>query len=287
VLKVAKQAVESAQPGGRLQQARQLLESRLSWLDEACLEDAKKCLSQLKAIGDGRYIWLGNPQSGAGSYWSATDKAAAPLAENAGVLELLLSWLASTDVTGDPNAYAHHLLTATEAVARFSPDTFAALALPEFWEPILTEWAQYGDHWVARLAAVRLLGRLRRVTERVAHALRSAMNDVSFVQQAAYSSVSEFRRIEGDILPELLQAIDDPSAGVAAATTRLLVGVARAEVAPADRRRILRSLQQAAARPSMVRPVYLMDDGALAMSIRFVDRLDRILYHTIFEISGL
>jgi hypothetical protein len=203
------------------------------------------------------------------------------------VLQLLLSWLASADVTADPNGYFSHLLTATEAVARFSPDAFAALASPEFWEPILAEWAQYGERWTARMAAVRLLGRLRRVTERGARAMRSAMNDVSFVQQAAYSSVFEFRRVEGDILPELLQSLEDPSAGVAAATTQLLVGIARAEVTSADRRRIVRSLQQAATRTSMIRPVYLMQDKAGSMSIRFVDRLDRILYRAIFEISGL
>ena len=281
LLGIVKKTIEETSPAGRLTHARRLLDSQLSWLDESCLSSASACLSRLRLIGSGLYVELG-----ASSYWSRADKAAAPLSTNSGALPLLLSWLETVDATADPNRYAHHLLTATEAVARFSPDAFASVADPEFWEPILTDWAQFGEHWAARMAAVRLLGRLRRVTDRVALALRSAMNDVSFVQQAAYSSVSEFRHIEGDILPELFQLIDGPSAGVAAATIRLLVSVARAEIAPSDRRRVLRCLEQSAVRSSVVRPVYLMEDFNGSMSVRFVDRLDRILYRAILEVSG-
>jgi hypothetical protein len=273
VFEVVKAVVTTAEPGDRVAQAHRLLNTKLS--------------SDLSTVGNQLYISIGDPETGANSYWAKTDKAAAPFAENASALELLLSWLASMDVTEELNGYAHHLLTATEAVARLSPDAFAALAPPEFWEPVLTDWVQYGQHWTARMAAVRLLGRLRCVTERVARALRSAMNDVSFVQKAAYASVSEFRRVEGDILPELLQLLDDPSAGVAAATAQLLVSIARAEVTSADRRRILRGLELAASRPASVRAVYLMDENGGSMSIRYVDRLDRILYGAIFEISGL
>ncbi len=203
------------------------------------------------------------------------------------MLQLLLTWLADLNVNTEIDGYAHHLLTATEAVARFSPDAFAVHASPDVWEPLLAEWAQYGVHWTARMAAIRLLGRLRRVTERGSRALRAAMNDVSFVQEAAYNSVSHFRIVEGDILPELLRSIDDPSAGVAAATTRLLMGVARSEVTNADRRRILLTLEQAAARMSMVRPDYLMDESNGVISVRYIDRLDRILYRAIVEVSGL
>jgi hypothetical protein len=287
LLTIASESVKESQSGDGLHQARKLFESQRLWLDDPSLSSDETCLNQLKKIGDQLYIKLGQPGSGAGSYWLATDKAAAPLAKNQRVLQLLLSWLVDANVNADTDRWTHHLLIATEAVARFSPDAFAALAPPEFWEPFLTEWAQYAEHWVARVAAVRLLGRLRRVTARVARALRAAMDDVSFVQQAAYASVNEFRRIEGDILPELLMLIDDPSARVAAATTQLLVSAARADITPPDRRRILRSLQQTATRPSMGRPVYLMDQSDGTMSIRFVDDLNRILYRAIFDISGL
>ncbi len=284
---VVQDVVKSAEPGDRVAQARRLLATKLSWLDESSLSDAKQCLARLKSIGSQLYIPLGDSDTGAGSYWKTTDIAAAPLAQNVDGLRLLLNWLASMSVTEDADGYAFHLLTATEAVARLSPDAFAALAPPDFWEPVLTEWVQYGQHWTSRLAAVRLLGRLRCVTERVARALCSAVNDVSFVQQAAYASVTEFRRIEGDILPELLQLLEDPSAGIAAATARVLVSIAQSEVSSADRRRILRKIEQAATRPSSARAVYLMDENGGFMSINYVDRLDRILYGAIFEISGL
>jgi hypothetical protein len=287
LLNIANESVEAVQSGSALQHARRLLESQRRWLDESALSDNEKCLKRLKEMGDQLYIRLGQPGSRSYSYWSEVDRVASPLAKNPRILELLLSWLADANVNVDPDGWTHHLLTATEAVARFSPDTFAALAPPEFWEPILTEWAQYGENWTARMAAVRLLGHLRCVTPRVAAALSAAMKDVSFVQQAAYASVAEFRRIEGGILPELLGLIDDSSASVAAATTALLVSAAKGEIPPADRRRILHDLQGAAARPSMARPVYLMNEYAGAMSVRFIDNLDRIMYRAIFDISGL
>jgi hypothetical protein len=280
LLNIAKQAVAESGERDRLDRARQLLEQQMLWLDESCLSDEKKLLGRLNSIGTQLYIDIS-------SYWSDTDKAAAALAENSDVLRLLLCWLESEGITARPDQVTHHLLTATEAMARLSPGAFAVVADPDLWEPTLTEWVRVGTHWPTRLAAVRLVGRLRRVTDRVVVALRAAMNDVSFVQQAAYESVSEFRRIEGDILPDLLTLLDDPSAGVAAATARLLVGVARAEGTSADRRRIFRGLQEAATRSSMTRPVYLMDQGDWNMSIRFVDRLDRVLYRAIFEVSGL
>jgi hypothetical protein len=128
---------------------------------------------------------------------------------------------------------------------------------------------------------------LRRVTDRVADALRGAMKDNPFIQRAAYSAVAEFRSMKGDVIPELLDLLADPSAGVAASTARLLVSLARGEGAP-DRRRILRGLQDAVTSSAATAPVYLMqfdEDGDGDGTIQFVDRLDRILYLAIFEVS--
>jgi hypothetical protein len=152
---------------------------------------------------------------------------------------------------------------------------------------MLAEWAETAEHWATRVAAVRLLGLLRRVTERISVALRAAMKDVSFVQEAAYDSVSEFRRMKGDVVPTLLGLLDDPSADVAASTAGLLVSLARGEGSTADRRQILRGLQDAVARSPGTRPVYLMQELDWTMSFRLAGRLDRILYSAIFEVSAL
>jgi hypothetical protein len=238
-------------------------------------------VARLKTIGGQLYIQLD-------SYWNETNKVALAMRENADVLPFLLSWLSSAERSAERSYIIAHLLTATEAMARVSPDAFASVAHPDVWEPILTEWARSGDHWTARLAAVRLLGRLRRVTDRIVIALRAAMHDVSFVQKAAYEAAGEFRRVDGDILQDLLRLLDDPSARVAAAATQLLVGIARSEGAATDRRRILRGLQDAATNSSTTRPIYLVDELVdLVHDIRFVDRLDRILYRAVFEISRL
>ena len=93
--------------------------------------------------------------------------------------------------------------------------------------------------------------------------------------------------MKGDITPQLLGLLDDRDAGLAASTTRLLVNLARGEGSTADGRRILRAFQDTVARSTQARNVYLMNEGAFAMSIRYVDRLERILYRGIFEVSGL
>jgi hypothetical protein len=270
ILEVAKQAVARSGEEHRLEQARRSLDERILWVTES---------EKLKSVGECFF-----PSA---TFWSDANKAAVACAENADILRLLLRWVEAEGIIVGSDWITEHLLTATEAVARLSPVAFAAVADPGIWEPLLTEAVQFGESYTTRMAAVRLLGRLRRVTDRVAVALRAAMNDVSFVQQAAYESVSEFRSIEGDILPHLLTLLSDPSAGTAAAMARLLVGIARAEGTSADRRRILSGLQEAVTKSSVTRPVYLMDWTAGRVTSQFVDRLDRILYRAIFEVSGL
>jgi hypothetical protein len=277
-LKVAAEAAAERGEDARLEAARSMIGQKTLWLQ------GSDGLEKLRNIGNGLYIMLG--ESG---YWAKANDAAASLAGNEDVLRLLLSLAESLSPAEGSDRSAGHLLTAIEALARISPEAFTALADPDIWEPILTNWAEAAEHWTTRLAAVRLLGQLRRVTERVAAALRAAMSDVSFVQQAAYDSVGGFRRMKGDIIPQLLGLLDDPSAAVAASTARLLVSVAQAEGATADRRRVLRGLQDAVARSPRVGAVYLMHEleNESRMSMQYVDRLDRILYRAIFEVSGL
>lgn len=251
------------------------------WLDDQCLSDSAACLSTLETIGCQSYVQMGKI-----GYFGKAQEAAASLAENEDVLRLLLDWAEYASRVGVPGRPGH-VMTALEAVARISPFAFAALADPDTWEPILVECVATSDDWVARLAAVRLLGMLRRVTDRVTDALRVAMKDNPFAQHAAYAAVAEFRSVKGDVIPELLDLLADPSAGVAASTARLLVSLARGEGAP-DRRRILRGLQEAVTSSPAAVPVYLMrtgEDGDWSNTIQFINRLDRILYLAIFEVS--
>jgi hypothetical protein len=265
---------------GRLDGARSVIEESMLWLDDQFLADGATCLSTLRGIGSRVYVRLGRT-----GYFAEAREAAAALAENEDVLRLLLDWAESDSRTGgDPPV---GVMAALDAVARISPNAFAALADPDTWEPILIDWVATGEGWVGRLSAVRLLGMLRRVTDRVADALRVAMKDNSFVQRAAYAAVAEFRSMKGDVIPELLDLLADPSAGVAASTVRLLVSLSRGEGA-SDRRRILRGLQDAVTSSPAAVPVYLMridEDGDEGDTIEFVDRLDRILYLAIFEVS--
>lgn len=265
----------------RLDHARSIIEKSMLRLDDRNLSDSATCLFTMRSLGYRAYI-----QTDRSGYFAEARDAALSLAENEDVLRLLLDWAESVSRTGDHDRSVD-VMTALEAVARISPNAFAALADPDTWEPMLIEWVATGNAWVGRLAAVRLMGMLRRVTDRVADALRVAMKDNPYIQRAAYTAVAEFRSMKGDVIPELLDLLADPSAGVAASTARLLASLARGEGAP-DRRRIVRGLQDAATRPAAAVPVYLMqtdDEGDGADSIQFIDRLDRILYLTIFKVS--
>ena len=283
-LKVAAQVAAEHGEDSRLEAARSLIEDATLWLDDACLGPVAMAVNRLKGIGNDLYVLLGEY-----GYRASANDAAESLAGNEDALKLLLSLAESLSLAEGSDKRIGDLLTAIDALAHVSPDAFTALADPDIWESILAQWVEAAEHWTIRLAAVRLLGLLRRVTERVAAALRAAMSDVSFVQQAAYHSVGEFRRMKGDIIPQLLGLLDDPSAAVAASTARLLVSVARAEGATADRRRVLHGLQDAVTRSPRVGAVYLMHEGEDEgrMSMQYVDRLDRILYRAIFEVSGL
>lgn len=295
LLNSVRDAVQETQSGHAWQQALMFMNKSSEWLDEQSLGSRDVCIKRLQTIGAQEYISVGEIRAGdvdfdtwKGSYWTDTDKVAASLAEDERIHEMLIALLAEMESTNNYLGYSNHLLTATEAVARKSPDTFARLASPGDWEPLFTEWAQYHDHWTARLAAVRLLAHLRRVTPRIAKALRAAMEDVPETQHAAYAAVGEFRHIEGDVFQDVLSMLDDRSAATSAAAARLLVGAAKAGIDVEKRRQIINTLQEVVRKPLATRPIFLMERSQLnyVMSPRFVGTLDEILYRAIFEISG-
>lgn len=295
LLHSVRDAVQETQSGHAWQQALMLMHKSSEWLDEESLDSREACIKRLKAIGGQEYIFAGKVSAGdvdfdswKGPYWTNTDKAAAPLIQDERIHETLIALLAEMESTNNYLGYSNHLLTATEAMARKSPETFARLASPEDWEPVFTEWAQYLDNWSERLAAVRLLGRLRRVTSRVTQALRAAMEDNPYTQHAAYAAVGEFRYIEGDVFQDVLSMLDDPSAATSVAAARLLVSAAKSGIDVEKRRRIINTLQEVIRKPSATRPIFLMETRLNGvMYPKFVGTLDEILYRSIFEISGV
>ncbi|GAA0542911.1 NACHT domain-containing protein [Actinomadura livida] len=280
-LKVAEQAVaEYDTDEARHAGAVKMIEGSSVWLDDECLADSEACMKRLRELAFNHYL--------PGGYWSQPYAVAATLSGDEDVLRLLLSLVESASLNDEPELVLGDLLAATCALAEASPYAFTASADPDVWESILTELAEVGYQWNTRLAAVRLLGLLRRVSGNVVAALRTAVNDVSPVQEAAYASAEQFRHMQRDVIPDLLALLDLPDAGVAASTTRLLVGLAKAEGATTDRRRILRGLREKAAGSERPRHVYLMrsNDTTGEMWIEHVDRLDRILYRAILDIRG-
>lgn len=296
LLNSVQDAIKETESGYAWQQALILMNKSSIWLDETSLSSSEACLERLKAIGGQQYVIVDELKAGStdfgyhkGSYWANTDKAVASLNQDDRILEMLIELLKEIESTPKIVGYSKHLLTATEAVARKFPDLFARLANPEVWEPLLSEWAVHNHGWAERLAAIRLLGRLRRVTPRIAQAIKVAMEDDPYVQQATYASIGEFRYIEGDVFQDVLLMLGNTSTATSAAAAKLLVSAAKAGIDVEIRRRIINTLQENVRKPSAKHPVYQMETrgSSYAMFPKFVGTLDEIFYRAIFEISGL
>lgn len=296
LLNSVRDAVQETQSGHAWQQALMFMNKSSEWLDEQSLGSRDVCIKRLQTIGAQEYISVGEIRAGdvdfdtwKGSYWTDTDKVAASLAEDERIHEMLIALLAEMESTNNYLGYSNHLLTATEAVARKSPDTFARLASPGDWEPLFTEWAQYHDHWTARLAAVRLLqAHLRRVTPRIAKALPRQWKMFQKLSTRLTQQSANFVILKAMYFQDVLSMLDDRSAATSAAAARLLVGAAKAGIDVEKRRQIINTLQEVVRKPLATRPIFLMERSQLnyVMSPRFVGTLDEILYRAIFEISG-
>jgi hypothetical protein len=138
-LKAAEEAAACPDEEERLGLARAAVERAAVWADDASLADGQTCVSRLKARGDTFYVHRGENGT-----WTDAGTAAPGLAENEGVLRLMLAWVESLRFEEDEFDLAGDLLSAADALAHVSPNAFTALADPGVWEPILIEFVETG-----------------------------------------------------------------------------------------------------------------------------------------------
>jgi hypothetical protein len=279
VLAIAAEAIEAtggAEPSPK--DAAQIVEGHLRFLDEESLASPETLQERLLFLG--QQLLVGR------EFWSRPGWMAKPLAEKEPVLLFLLAWL-ELETAQDPSSdRVRDLVCALFVLTHGCRDAFADRATPESWEPMLCDLVAQHPAWVCRLAAVGLLGRLRRVTPRMASALRAAARDIAYVQEVACEVAGDLRTMQGEVVLEVLTGLDDPSAAAAAMTANLLASLARGEgTSASDRRRILQGLHAAVRRPSARRQVYYLeyDDG---FAMRYAGRLEELLNRAIVNTSG-
>jgi hypothetical protein len=260
--------------------ARQAINAKREWLSDVAIQDKDSCISTLQNIGAGSFIWLN-------THWKSASDAAASVKLPETVLTLLLHWLQSGIIMGDDHRDIGDILTAMQALARRHTPMFSRLAEPGLFEPVFSELALSCSHWTGRMAAMQLLGLLRRVNPAIAKAFRKAMSDVTFVSEAATEAAIEFRRVDGPVLNEMLELLDSPSANVAASTAKLLCSVANARSHAVDQQLILRSLESAALSSERPRPIYQLTETPAGFTrMSYSGQLDQVLFEKFFEISS-
>lgn len=280
MLKIVNESILGRSCADALTLARNTLDEGRVYLTDDDVLSSKACVKKLGQIGGARYTFID-------TYWINAANEAERIERRDLAMRVLLQWLEAEFNHPSPILRLQDLLTATDALARHSLDTFALEADPAIWEKRFCEWATHHDHWAARAAAIRLVGKLRRVSDHVVEALRSAMADVSFVQTAAFEAVSELRKVEGDLVGDLVTLLTDRVPSVAASTATLLSNLANTELTPGARKKALAALEAAASREAQQRPYYVIDETSQGMELRYVDCLDKVFYRSIFEINRL
>jgi hypothetical protein len=219
----------------------------------------------------------------------ATREAAVQLKEDQELFRFALLWLAKLlqDSVQDSrfDSKRSYLLQLMAAAAELAPATFSNLADPEELEPLLILTVKCHNNYTGRVAAVTLLGFLRRVTTEGVEALHAALKDVIYVQQSALDAVLRFRRLDGEILPLLFEGLYHPSAMAGYATAQLLAALGRSDrTHPEQRRQILRALADAVRDPRSDRVVYF---GYVNARIQALPRLNHSYYRAMMQVAGI
>jgi hypothetical protein len=198
---------------------------------------------------------LASPYNSDNDLWAMIDE------KNDDLFVVMVHWLAKRlphDESLDELYLPQYWLLFTASVyAERSPDTFARLAMELNLEPMLTRAARAHPKIVARVAAVRLLGKLRRVSTETVVALLDSLLDEQQVREMASRVLRDLPRVKHTSITPLLQALDHDSGLVASCAAQVLTQLARSERLPTEvRSQILAALADAVRSPRSERGVY-------------------------------
>jgi len=209
---------------------------------------------------------------------------------------LLLRWLQATLTESIVNrgSYAKQtwlLFMASQYAAR-EPSRFVKEAADLGIEPLLAAVVRGHDWEPGRMAAIRLITRLRRIQPTTAQALQDALLDVMEVRNMAMDALANLPRLEGAIEETLFTALNDASVAVADSSARILTAQARNEqLSPDSRSRILEALVAAVRSPLAQRRIDQITGAGTGEDdhhrLTRSDRLQEHFFHALLLTSGM
>lgn len=256
----------------------------------AALADADHSVAQdlLSALGSTNY-W-------SGTYREQIRVAAAQLPDNTLIFQLLQAWIVRLDppIHKVDQRITEYVLDIAVAMAERAPAAFANLDQQEALEYRLVEIATLHRGFVERMAAVTLLGRMRRVSPKTISAFLAAMHSSPYEQQAALDAAMRQRVIPDEYLTTLLEGLSDVNASRVYAVAQILRALTRNnKLPPQHHTHIAFALVEAIKHlgKQSRRDVYLMTgdwrDGGGQFTIEHRGQLDETLYEVLVQISEI
>ena len=214
--------------------------------------------------------------------------------DNPYVFPLLVSWLQRSlqESIKNQDWYSKQTLLLTDVAiyARRSPSTFVNLARERKIEPLLAQAIAEHNHMSGRKAACELVSHFGTIHQTTLSALMTALSDDRHVKRAAMETITKLRRINGVIITDLIKALLNPSATVAAAAAQILATLGRSERTQlAQRRQITAALAEAVRSPHQKRGIYAIDGAGSDSSPKqlvYQGSLDQIILKALLETTG-
>ncbi len=219
------------------------------------------------------------------------------------LFKTLLFWLRKSlhefvyEGVNDSNRKLNALLSVVAEVAKRMPSTFANMAQPEIFEPLLIYAACHGDHWKSNCAAIELLGLLRFVSGRITQLLKYALKRHHAVQQATLNLIGNLQNLQQGTMTDLIgelcneKMLYHESASVAYTVASILSLLARnVYLDQKQRLTIQATLAAAADDPRSRRGVYLQSEGGLfndRLRIVLLCRLNQAIFQAMLETVGI
>jgi len=245
------------------------------------------------------YIALSNTfpcDTGGSLFRNASEKYGVIINNEPEIFQLLVAWLAETLANSVCNEGYFRKLTVLLAdvavYAELSPATFVNLARENNLEPLLAETVKKHDWIPGRVAAIKLISYLDKITTSTVNVLQDALFDEHEVELAVIETFTRIRRIEGDMLEQLFGKLYDDSAKVAYTSAQILSLLGRSErTKPEQRKEILKKLADAVRSPNSKRGIYEIigtgsgDDSFLRLS--YQEKLNQAFFQALLEVSGV
>ncbi|AFZ61343.1 caspase family protein [Anabaena cylindrica FACHB-243] len=277
-----------------------LIEAAEKALDEYTISAATALVGEVGNIKNllGK-IALSNtfPLGTGGSLFSnASEKYAVIIDNEPEIFQLLVAWLAQTLANSVCNegyfCKLTVLLVDVAVYAELSPATFVNLARENNLEPLLAETVKKHNPVPGRVAAIKLISYLDKITTSTVNVLQDALFDEHEVELAVIETFTRIRRIEGDMLEQLFGKLYDDSAKVAYTSAQILSLLGKSErTKPEQRKKILQKLADAVRSPSSKRGIYeTIGNGGSSdyfLRLSYQGKLNQAFFQALLEISGV